>query len=188
MACIGMPASALSTRMSTFSSPSSKPRAAPSSARRKCRAAAAKVDRSLPPCSILRDGDELVVARLDRLGRDTRDMLNLLHECEQRGAWAMVITVLGMLAQMERRFIKEQQRDGIERAKAGRVYKGGTPRMDRAKIVALQQAEQRPYQTVTPRLRGLRRSPVVPTGSSRAGPQPNGREARAARSGRSRVR
>ena len=35
----------------------------------------------------LRPGDELVVARLDRLGRDTRDVLNLIHEVEQKGAF-----------------------------------------------------------------------------------------------------
>lgn len=75
----------------------------------------------------LRPGDELVVTRLDRLGRDTRDVLNLIHECEQRGAFVtvldphvstrgemghLVLTVLGMVAQMERRFIKERQREG----------------------------------------------------------------------------
>ena len=80
----------------------------------------------------LRPGDELVVTRLDRLGRDTRDVLNLIHEAEQRDAFVtvldphvstrgemghIVLTVLGMVAQMERRFIKERQRDGIERAK-----------------------------------------------------------------------
>lgn len=40
----------------------------------------------------LRTGDEPVVTRLDRLGRDTRDVLNLIHEAEQRGAF---VTVLG---------------------------------------------------------------------------------------------
>lgn len=39
----------------------------------------------------------------------------------------MVLTVLGMVAQMERRFIKERQREGIERAKADGVYRGQTP-------------------------------------------------------------
>ena len=34
----------------------------------------------------LRAGDELVVTRLDRLGRDTRDVLNIVHECDQRAA------------------------------------------------------------------------------------------------------
>ena len=103
----------------------------------------------------LRDGDELVVARL---GRDTRDVLNFIHECEQRGAFVtvldphvstrgemghMVITVLGMVAQMERRFIKERQRDGIERAKAAGTYKGGTARLDRQKIHSLAAAGEK---------------------------------------------
>jgi DNA invertase Pin-like site-specific DNA recombinase len=93
----------------------------------------------------LREGDELIVTRLDRLGRDTRDVLNIVHECEQRGAFLTILdphvstrgemgqvmlTVLGMVAQMERRFIKERQREGIERAKASGVYKGGKTRLD----------------------------------------------------------
>src|SRR5687767_8988820 len=40
----------------------------------------------LPIIEFLRPGDELVVTRLDRLGRDTRDVLNLIHECEQKDA------------------------------------------------------------------------------------------------------
>jgi DNA invertase Pin-like site-specific DNA recombinase len=100
----------------------------------------------------LRPGDELVVTRLDRLGRDTRDVLNLIDECEQRGAFVtvldphvstrgemgqLVLTVLGMVAQMERRFIKERQREGIEQAKAKGAYKGGRRRLDRTQIVEL---------------------------------------------------
>lgn len=80
----------------------------------------------------LRPNDELVVTRLDRLGRDTRDVLNVIHECELRGAHVtvldprvstrgemghIILTVLGMVAQMKRRFIKERQREGIQRAK-----------------------------------------------------------------------
>src|ERR1700712_157940 len=102
--------------------------------------------------AFLRPGDELLVTRLDRLGRDTRDVLNLIHECEQKGAFVtvldphvctrgemghIVLTVLGMVAQMERRFIKERQRDGIERAKAEGVYLGGKRRLDRKKINAM---------------------------------------------------
>ena len=82
----------------------------------------------------LRAGDELVVTRLDRLGRDTRDVLNIVHECDQRQAFVtvldphvstrgeagrIVLTVLGMVAQMERRFIKERQTGG-HRAGQGR--------------------------------------------------------------------
>lgn len=103
----------------------------------------------------LRPGDELVVTRLDRLGRDTRDVLNLIHECEQRGAFVtvldphvttrgemghIILTVLGMVAQMERRFIKERQREGIERAKAAGKYRGGKRQIDRQRILQLLQA------------------------------------------------
>lgn len=102
--------------------------------------------------AFLRDGDELVVSRLDRLGRDTRDVLNIVHECEQKGAFVtvldphvstrgqmghVVLTVLGMVAQMERRFIKERQREGISRAKAAGMYRGGKTRLDYDTIIQL---------------------------------------------------
>ena len=107
----------------------------------------------------LRPGDELMVTRLDRLGRDTRDVLNLIHEAEQRGAFVtvldphvstrgemghLVLTVLGMVAQMERRFIKERQREGIVRAKAEGAYSGGRRRLDRDRIRQLHAAGERP--------------------------------------------
>lgn len=103
----------------------------------------------------LRPGDELVVTRLDRLGRDTRDVLNIVHECDQREAFVtvldphvttrgetgrIVLTVLGMVAQLERRFIKERQREGIDRAKAEGVYRGGKRRIDRKKLFAMANA------------------------------------------------
>lgn len=103
----------------------------------------------------LRPGDDLVVARLDRLGRDTRDVLNIIHECEGRGAFVtvldphvstrgemgqIVLTVLGMVAQMERRFIKDRQREGIDRARAAGAYLGGKRRIDRDEIVRLKTA------------------------------------------------
>ncbi|TPI28792.1 recombinase family protein [Mesorhizobium sp. B3-1-9] len=109
----------------------------------------------------LRPGDELVVTRLDRLGRDTRDVLNLIYECEQKGAFVtvldphvstrgemghIVLTVLGMVAQMERRFIKERQREGIEHAKREGVYKGGKQRLDRGQVLALRDKNHSPTQ------------------------------------------
>jgi DNA invertase Pin-like site-specific DNA recombinase len=107
----------------------------------------------------LRPGDELVITRLDRLGRDTRDVLNIVHECEQRKAFVtildphvstrgelghVVLTVLGMVAQMERRFIKERQREGIKRAKSAGVYEGGKRRLDYDIVKAMAAAGQRP--------------------------------------------
>lgn len=90
-------------------------------------------------------GDELVVLRLDRLGRSTRDVLNLVHELDEKGAslrilepevttagdtGRMVITILGMVADMELKFIKDRQRAGIEAARAEGVYKGRKKNVD----------------------------------------------------------
>ena len=99
----------------------------------------------------LRKGDELVVHRLDRLGRSTRDILNLVHELDTQGAslrilepdittkgeiGRMVITVLGMVADMELKFIKDRQRAGIEAAKAKGTYKGRKKVINEAEIHA----------------------------------------------------
>jgi DNA invertase Pin-like site-specific DNA recombinase len=107
----------------------------------------------------IREGDELVVQRADRLGRDTRDVLNIVHELDQRGAFLtvldphvstrgesgrIVLTVLGMVSQMERRFILDRQRDGIQVAKAKGVYKGGTRRLNREKVIAMKAAGDGP--------------------------------------------
>ena len=97
----------------------------------------------------LRNGDELVVHRLDRLGRSTRDVLNLVHEMDTKGAslrvlepdittqgemGRMVITVLGMVADMELKFIKDRQRAGIDAAKGKGAYRGRRKTVDEAEI------------------------------------------------------
>lgn len=79
-----------------------------------------------------------MVVKLDRLGRSTRDVLNLVHELDQKSAslrilepdvstagplGRMVLTVLGMVAEMELGFIKERQAAGIAKAKAEGIYK-----------------------------------------------------------------
>src|SRR3546814_4038664 len=84
-------------------------------------------------------GDELVVLRLDRLGSSTRDVLNLVHELDEKGAslrilepeattagdmGRMVITILGMVAEMVVRFIKDRTRAGIAAASADGECKG----------------------------------------------------------------
>jgi DNA invertase Pin-like site-specific DNA recombinase len=100
----------------------------------------------------IRPGDALVVVKLDRLGRSTRDVLNLVHELDQRGAalrilepdvntagplGRMVLTVLGMVAEMELGFIKERQAAGIAKAKANGVYKGRPVSLDHQLIKAM---------------------------------------------------
>lgn len=107
----------------------------------------------------LRPGDELVVVRLDRLGRSTRDVLNIVHEVEQKGAsitilepyittkgdaGRIVFTVLGMVGEMERKFIKDRQREGIERLKAAGGYKGGKKRHDHDAVLNLRNQGKTP--------------------------------------------
>jgi DNA invertase Pin-like site-specific DNA recombinase len=98
------------------------------------RAELAKVIRRLEP------GDVLVVTRLDRLARSTRDLLNVLatvgeHEAgfrSLRDAWAdtttphgrLMLTVLGGLAEFERELIRARTGDGRARAKARGVRFG----------------------------------------------------------------
>jgi DNA invertase Pin-like site-specific DNA recombinase len=88
--------------------------------------------------------DVLVVTRLDRLARSTRDLLNLLAGVSTRGAgfrslkdaWAdttsphgrLMLTVLGGLAEFERELIRSRTGDGRKRAmdrgvRFGRPYK-----------------------------------------------------------------
>ncbi|MGJ8686392.1 MAG: recombinase family protein [Spongiibacteraceae bacterium] len=100
----------------------------------------------------LREGDELVVHRLDRLGRSTRDVLNLVHELDAKGAalrvlepevttagdlGRMVVTVLGMVADMELKFIRDRQRAGIDAAKGRGAYQGRKKRVDDERIKQL---------------------------------------------------
>ncbi len=87
----------------------------------------------------MREGDELVVVKLDRLGRSTRDVLNLVHDLQSKGAaltvlepafstrdatGSLLVTVLAMVAELERGFIRERQAAGIAAAKAKGIYRG----------------------------------------------------------------
>ena len=100
----------------------------------------------------MRDGDVLCIHKLDRLGRNTRDVLNLVHELDESGCSLQVLepaidtggpmgkvmlTVLGMVSEMELGFIKERQRAGIEKAKAAGKYKGRPTSLDHDKIKAM---------------------------------------------------
>jgi len=83
---------------------------------------------------VLAKGDVLIVTRLDRLARSTRDLLNLLGAIAEKGAefkslrdtWAdtttahgrLMLTVLGGLAEFERELIRTRTGEGRERAKA----------------------------------------------------------------------
>src|SRR5712671_4052009 len=88
----------------------------------------------------LERGDTVIVTRLDRLARSTRDLLNILDEIGKAGAgfrsikdtWAdtttshgrLMLTILGGLAEFERELIKDRTDAGRVRAKARGVHMG----------------------------------------------------------------
>jgi len=111
------------------------------------KASGAKTDRAELRKAITRlgEGDVLMVTRLDRLARSTRDLLNTLDEITKRGAgfksvadsWAdtttphgrLMLTVLGGLAEFERELIKARTGEGRARAKAEGVHMGRPPKL-----------------------------------------------------------
>jgi DNA invertase Pin-like site-specific DNA recombinase len=94
-----------------------------------------------------REGDTLVVHSLDRLARNTEDLLRIVRELNAKGVTVefvknnltfkggddpssvLLLTILGAVATMERALIRERQREGIDLAKARGVYKGGQPKL-----------------------------------------------------------
>src|SRR5438270_12715803 len=99
------------------------------------KASGAKTDRPELAKAIrrLETGDVLIVTRLDRLARSTRDLLNVLDTLGKAGvgfrsladAWAdtttphgrLMLTVLGGLAEFERALIMARTQAGIQRAR-----------------------------------------------------------------------
>jgi DNA invertase Pin-like site-specific DNA recombinase len=90
-------------------------------------------------------GDVLVVTRLDRLARSTRDLLNVLASVTDKGVgfrslgdtWAdtttphgrLMLTVLGGLAEFERELIRARTGEGRARARARGVKLGRRPKL-----------------------------------------------------------
>jgi DNA invertase Pin-like site-specific DNA recombinase len=93
----------------------------------------------------LEEGDVLLVTRLDRLARSTRDLLNTLATIAGKKAgfrslgdtWAdtttahgrLMLTVLGGLAEFERELIRARTSEGRARAKAKGVRLGRKPKL-----------------------------------------------------------
>ena len=110
-------------------------------------ASGAKTDRRelARAVKVLDAGDTLLVTRLDRLARSTRDLLNTLDMIAKAGAgfrslgdtWAdtttphgrLMLTVLGGLAEFEREPIRARTGEGRVRAKARGVHMGRPPKL-----------------------------------------------------------
>ena len=104
----------------------------------------------------VRDGDTLVVTRLDRLARSSNDLHNIIAKltakgvkfhCVQQsgvdtdsGMGKLVLAILGAVAEFETDIRKERQREGIDKAKADGRYKGRKPSVDVAKVRELHSA------------------------------------------------
>lgn len=106
----------------------------------------------------VRDGDTLIVHSMDRLARNTEDLLRMVRELKERhvsvkfvkeglvfsGTQAnpmddLMMTMLGGFAQFERSMIRERQREGITIAKANGVYKGRKPALTPEQVETLKQ-------------------------------------------------
>ena len=100
-------------------------------------------------------GDLVLVKKLDRLGRDTADMINLIKEFDQMGVAVrflddgintegemgrMVVTILSAVAQAERHRILERTNEGRQEAKARGVKFGRKPKIDKARVIDMRAA------------------------------------------------
>ena len=90
----------------------------------------------------VREGDTLYVESISRLGRSTKDLLNIIDTLTDKGVTLIshkeridtdtptgkfMLTVFAALSQLEREQLKQRQREGIEIAKAQGKYTGRKP-------------------------------------------------------------
>ena len=98
------------------------------------------------------NGDVILVRKLDRLGRNTADMIQLIQEFDQNGVAVrflddgittegtmgrMVVTILSAVAQAERERILERTNEGRLEAIASGVRMGRKPSIDRDRVLKL---------------------------------------------------
>lgn len=100
---------------------------------------------------VITAGDVLIVTRLDRLARSTRDLLNIVATLGERGAglrsladvWAdtttphgrLILTLLGGIAEFERELIRTRTAEGRARAKAMGVRMGRPAKLNQAQRI-----------------------------------------------------
>jgi DNA invertase Pin-like site-specific DNA recombinase len=105
----------------------------------------------------LRDGDTLVVTRIDRLARSLKDLQDIVFELKAKGvalkateqpvdtgtaAGEAFFDMLGVFAEFETNLRRERQLEGISAAKARGVYKGRQPSIDAAEVLRLRREEE----------------------------------------------
>jgi DNA invertase Pin-like site-specific DNA recombinase len=99
--------------------------------------------------AFLREGDTLVVTRIDRLARSVKDLQDIVHELRGKGvslravqqpidtstpAGKCFLDMLGVFAEFETALRRERQLEGIAKAKNKGIYKGRKPDLPREAI------------------------------------------------------
>ena len=102
----------------------------------------------------VRDGDTLVVTKLDRLARSTRDLLNILNALERKQvklnvldqqidtstpSGRLLVTLLGSIAEFENDLRRDRQMDGIAHARKSGVKFGRKKSLTDAQVVEMRQ-------------------------------------------------
>jgi DNA invertase Pin-like site-specific DNA recombinase len=121
-----------------------------------------KKEPQLEAClDFVREGDTLVVTKLDRLARSTQHLLEIADLVKRKGAdlhilnlnietssatGKLLLTMIAAVATFEREMMLERQREGIAKAKSLGKYRGRKPtaRARAAEIVALKANGVRP--------------------------------------------
>ena len=89
--------------------------------------------------NFVREGDSVVVESISRFARNTKDLLELTEQLNSKHvqfvsqkesidtntpAGKFMLTIFGAVAELEREYIRQRQREGIEIAKEHGKYKG----------------------------------------------------------------
>ncbi|PBB96805.1 recombinase family protein [Mesorhizobium sp. WSM3862] len=102
----------------------------------------------------VREGDTLIVTKLDRLARSVADLVEITARLRAKGValrilamnldtgtptGKLMLNLLGSIAEFERELMLERQREGIAKAKAEGKYKGRAPTAKRkaAEVIRL---------------------------------------------------
>lgn len=109
----------------------------------------------------IREGDTLVVTRIDRLARSIGDLQVIVRQLRDRGAMLQAteqpintstaagtafLQMLGVFAEFETNLRRERQLEGIAKAKAAGKYKGRRPRIEAMEVRRLRRAGVTPTQ------------------------------------------
>jgi len=123
----------------------------------------------------IREGDTLVVTKLDRLARSVRDLIDITETIKTKNAdlkildmnldtsnatGSLMLNILGSIAQFERELMLERQREGIAKAKAEGKYRGRKPTARKLSHKVLELADDGMGPTEIAKKVGISRSSV----------------------------